>query len=136
MPAYRPSPSVRLMLCLSCQISNSIVLPATAHEITGRSFSDIALAFGCSESTAKNLVALGSSDPAIKDALRTKQISIAKAYAISRKPTTEKQLEALRESINKPKPTAEESATEALRKALKRCADLGININELTRENA
>lgn len=99
---------------------------AWGMHFNGREFDVIALAFGCSESTAKNLVALGGADSAVIAALREKKISIAKAYAIARKPTEEARLEALAAAINKQKPTPRESALEALRKALKRCEALGI----------
>lgn len=103
---------------------------AWGMHFNGRSFEDIATAFGCSESTAKNLVALGGADSAVIAALREKKISIAKAYSIARKPDREVQVDTLAELLNKPKPTEEEKALEALRKALARFRKLDAYIHD------
>jgi len=97
----------------------------------GASLEELMLAFAISESTAKNFVALGLADNAIKNALRTKVIGVATAYSMAKRPTKEEQREALEEYVNRPAPTPKERSLDILRKAYLAALNQGINLGDL-----
>lgn len=97
----------------------------------GATHSDLITAFGASESTIKNLIALGSSDKAVKSALRDKIIKVATAYAIAKRPTKEEQRESLYEYINRPEPTPKEQVIDRFRKAYMSALVMGIKLPDL-----
>lgn len=97
----------------------------------GASHEDLMIAFGVSESTIKNFIALGLADNAIKHALRNKTIKVATAYSMAKRPTKQEQREALDEYVNKPEPTPREESLARLRKAYMSALNQGINLGDI-----